>query len=86
MRRAGQNPTDIEVQDLINNIDNGSGTMDFEVIIAGVEPDLPVDRGGYKGCSRSWKDPFWSLLGSQDIPLFTGDPKGSCYSEPTETA
>ncbi len=32
MRRAGQNPTDIEVQDLINKIDNGSGTMDFEVI------------------------------------------------------
>ena len=31
MRRAGQNPTDIEVQDLINNIDDGSGTMDFEV-------------------------------------------------------
>ncbi len=31
MRRAGQNPTDIEVQDLINKIDNGSGTMDFEV-------------------------------------------------------
>jgi len=30
MRRAGQNPTDVEVQDLINNIDDGSGTMDFE--------------------------------------------------------
>ena len=29
MRRAGQNPTDIEVQDLINKIDNGSGTLDF---------------------------------------------------------
>ena len=31
MRRAGQNPTDIEVQDMINKIDNGSGTMDFQV-------------------------------------------------------
>ena len=31
MRRAGQNPTDVEVQDLLNNIDNGSGTIDFEV-------------------------------------------------------
>jgi hypothetical protein len=31
MRRAGQNPTDIEVQDLINKIDNGTGTMDFQV-------------------------------------------------------
>ena len=29
MRRAGQNPTDIEVQDLINKIDDGSGTLDF---------------------------------------------------------
>ena len=29
MRRAGQNPTDVEVQDLINKIDDGSGTLDF---------------------------------------------------------
>ena len=29
MRRAGQNPTDVEVQDLINKIDNGTGTLDF---------------------------------------------------------
>ena len=29
MRRAGQNPTDVEVQDLINKIDDGSGNMDF---------------------------------------------------------
>ena len=30
MRRAGQNPTDIEVQDLLNKIDNGSGTLNVE--------------------------------------------------------
>ena len=30
MRRAGQNPTDIEVHDMINKIDNGSGVLDFE--------------------------------------------------------
>ena len=30
MRRAGQNPTDIEVQDMINKIDDGSGRLDFE--------------------------------------------------------
>ena len=30
MRRAGQNPTDVEVQDLINKIDNGSGTLDYD--------------------------------------------------------
>ena len=26
---AGQNPTDVEVQDLINKVDDGSGTLDF---------------------------------------------------------
>ena len=30
MRRAGQNPTDIEVHDMINKIDNGSGVLDFD--------------------------------------------------------
>ena len=30
MRRAGQNPTDIEVHDMINKIDNGSGGFDFD--------------------------------------------------------
>ena len=30
MRRAGQNPTDIEVQDMLNKIEDGSGVMDFE--------------------------------------------------------
>ena len=29
MRRAGQNPTDVEVQDMVNKIDDGSGTLDF---------------------------------------------------------
>ena len=29
MRRAGINPTDVEVQDMINKIDDGSGTLDF---------------------------------------------------------
>ena len=30
MRRVGQNPTDIEVHDMINKIENGSGVVDFE--------------------------------------------------------
>ena len=30
MRRAGQNPTDIEVHDMVNKIENGSGVVDFE--------------------------------------------------------
>ena len=30
MRRGGQNPTDVEVQDLVNKIDDGSGTLDFQ--------------------------------------------------------
>ncbi len=32
MRRAGQNPTDIEVLDIINKIDDESGYLDFQVI------------------------------------------------------
>ena len=31
MRRAGHNPTDIEVQDMINKIDSDSGTLNFKV-------------------------------------------------------
>ena len=31
MRRAGHNPTDIEVLDIINKIDNETGGLDFEV-------------------------------------------------------
>ena len=30
MRRAGQNPTDVEVQDMVNKIDDGSGVLDFD--------------------------------------------------------
>ena len=30
MRRAGHNPTDIEVLDIINKIDNETGGLDFE--------------------------------------------------------
>ena len=30
MRRAGQNPTGIEVQDMLNKVDDGSGVMDFD--------------------------------------------------------
>ena len=33
MRRCGQNPTDIEVSDIINKIHNDSGSLDFEVWI-----------------------------------------------------
>ena len=31
MRRAGINPTDVEVQDMINKIDDGSGMLTFEM-------------------------------------------------------
>ena len=30
MRRVGQNPTDMEVHDMLNKIDDGSGVMDFD--------------------------------------------------------
>ena len=31
MRRAGRNPTDVEVLDIINKIDDGSGYLDLKV-------------------------------------------------------
>ena len=31
MRRAGANPTDVEVLDIINRIDNETGHLDFPV-------------------------------------------------------
>ena len=31
MRRAGQNPTDVEVLDIINRIDDGTDCLDFKV-------------------------------------------------------
>ena len=30
MRRAGENPTEVEVHDLINKLDDGSGVLTFE--------------------------------------------------------
>lgn len=34
MRRAGQNPTDVEIVSLINKYDNDTGYIDFKVWIA----------------------------------------------------
>ena len=33
MRRAGANPTDVEILDIVNKIDGESGTFDFPVKI-----------------------------------------------------
>ena len=33
MRRAGQNPTESEVQDMVNKVDDGSASLNFEVCI-----------------------------------------------------
>ena len=33
MRRAGQNPTDVEVLDILNRIDDNTGYLDFKVNI-----------------------------------------------------
>ena len=33
MRRAGHNPTDVEVTDIINKIDSDTGNIDFQVIL-----------------------------------------------------
>ena len=46
MRRAGQNPTDIEVQDLLNKIDDGSGTLnvdDFLLVMRESSRDLDIE-------------------------------------------
>ena len=46
MRRAGQNPTDIEVQDLLNKIDDGSGTLnvdDFLLVMAESSRDIDME-------------------------------------------
>ena len=32
MRRSGANPTDVEVTDIINKIDNDTGALDFQVV------------------------------------------------------
>ena len=32
MRRSGANPTDVEVTDIINKIDNDTGGLDFQVV------------------------------------------------------
>ena len=47
MRKAGANPTDIEVMEIINKIDDESGSFDFPVSIDS-NPDwwLHFDPGG----------------------------------------
>ena len=40
MRRAGHNPTDVEVTDIINKIDSDAGNIDFQV--GGLTIDLVV--------------------------------------------
>ena len=42
MRRAGQNPTESEVQDMVNKIDDGSSSLNFEVNV--INPSK--SRGG----------------------------------------
>ena len=38
LRRAGHNPTDVEVTDIINKIDSDSGNIDFQVRLLSVSP------------------------------------------------
>ena len=67
MRRAGQNPTDIEVHDMINKIDNGSGVLDFEdfLLVMGEknrETDIEIH----------FKDTFRAFSKDQDGKLYFG--------------
>ena len=56
MRRAGINPTDVEVQDMINKIDDGSGVLTFEmfcIVMLDVEKAEEHDpETGYKESFR----------------------------------
>ena len=65
MRRAGQNPTDIEVQDLLNKIDDGSGTLnvdDFLVVMRESSRDIDGEI--------HFKDAFRAFSKDKDGALF----------------
>ena len=68
MRRAGQNPTDVEVQDLINKIDNGTGTLDFNdfcVVIKEKNKELDFEthfKDTFRAFSKDDEGKFQILL------------------------
>ena len=57
MRRAGHNPTDVEVLDIINRIDDESGYLDFQVVKpVSEENNLFVCRNSVTSCKTSVKN------------------------------
>merc|ERR1719500_1244365 len=61
MRRAGHNPTDVEVHDLINKIDNGSGTLDFDGFLM-----LMGDKNRETDIEIHYKDTFRAFSKDDD--------------------
>ena len=67
MRRAGQNPTDIEVQDMLNKIDDGSGEIDFQDFLLVIrekskEVDMEIHfKDAFRVFSKDAEGKFWSL-------------------------
>jgi len=69
MRRAGQNPTDIEVSDLINNIHDGSGTLEFKIfckIMTDRARDIDLELG-YKECFRVFSKDDEGCIPAEEI-------------------
>ena len=75
MRRAGQNPTDVEVQDLINKIDDGTGTLDFNdfcVVIKEKNKELDFET--------HFKDTFRAFSKDDEGDDMTGTPDNFYHS------
>ncbi|XP_023345972.1 neo-calmodulin [Eurytemora carolleeae] len=69
MRRAGQNPTDIEVSDLINNIHDGSGYLEFQIfckILTDRARDMDLEVG-YKECFRVFSKDEEGCIPAEEI-------------------
>ena len=53
MRRAGANPTDVEVTDIINKVDNETGALDFAQFCSVMQ-----DRNKNVDLESSYKETF----------------------------
>ncbi|XP_023327987.1 calmodulin-1 [Eurytemora carolleeae] len=69
MRRAGQNPTDVEVLDIINKIDDDSGCLDFqEFCYIMTEQNKQADQEtGYKETFRVFSKDEEGCIPAEEI-------------------
>merc|ERR1712183_324880 len=69
MRRAGRNPTDVEVLDIINKIDDGSGYLDlkeFLYIMSELNKDTDLETG-YKETFRVFSKDEEGCISAEEI-------------------